>query len=241
MQTTLTTRATDRSPAFVVVTAMTPLVLGLMAYAADETSGLARAVLLALFSSGAAWGLAALVIGFLAPGRRLAIIAGVGGLIGATVVYYALIVFVSRRWQGGWLEDGTPADVMGLWSIARALGFWLVVSVVAGAVFGVLGDAVARASDRVGAAAAGVAWGLAAASGIHDLLVLARWVGWNGQATDIAVSAAMTIALATLVVAVLRRRRGPRGSGGMLALAATVSSGVGTAAWWLVESVRTAV
>lgn len=63
-------------------------------------------------------------------------------LVLATLVYYLLVLLVSRRWSGGTLEDGRSADLMGLRSVALMTAVWLAGSLVAGPLLGLLGQAV---------------------------------------------------------------------------------------------------
>ncbi|MFI7553264.1 hypothetical protein ACIBQ2_26385 [Micromonospora sediminimaris] len=122
--------------------------------------------MLTLTSNGFAWGAAALVAGYLA---RRAPMAATALLLVATTVYYGLILLVSRRWSGGTLEDGSSADAHGLLSVARAAGFWLLLSVGAGLVLGSLGYFVGNGTRHRSSAAAGLAFGMLAAEGLYQL------------------------------------------------------------------------
>ncbi|MET7396779.1 hypothetical protein ABZS66_25180 [Dactylosporangium sp. NPDC005572] len=139
--------------------------LGLLAVLADAPDGVLRAVMAALTSSGLAWGLAAFLAGRSTAGRRAAVLRATGTLVAATLAYYLLIVFVSRRWSGGTLEDGSSADAYALRSVALMTGFWLAGSLVAGPLLGLLGHTVRASSPRSAAGAAGVACGLLSAEG----------------------------------------------------------------------------
>ncbi|WP_238006716.1 DUF6518 family protein [Dactylosporangium sp. AC04546] len=139
--------------------------LGLLAFLADALDDVPRAVATAVTSSGLAWGLAAFLAGRSTAGRRAAVVRATGTLVSATLVYYLLVVFVSRRWSGGTLEDGSSADMHGLRSVALMTAVWLAGSLVAGPLLGLLGHAVRTGSPRWAAGAAGVACGLLSAEG----------------------------------------------------------------------------
>ncbi|WP_432984307.1 hypothetical protein [Dactylosporangium sp. CA-233914] len=180
-------------------------VLGLTAFGADYLDGWVQAAL----SSAAVWGSGALVAGRRAETRRQGAVAGAGALVVATLVYYLLIVFVSRRWQGQFLEDGSSGDMNGLLSIARATGFWLAGSVVGGAVLGLLGRLIAEGS----AIAAGVAWALLAGQGIATLTL-------SG------------VVLATVVVGLLVTRQTKYTTA---VLAAVVAGAASAGAWYVLQ------
>jgi hypothetical protein len=130
-----------RRPARRTVTVVvTAVVLGVLAFIADAVDGVAGQIVVAVVSSGLAWGLAALLTGRTATGRRTAVTGATVLLVSATLVYYLLILVVSRRWSGGTLQDGSSADRYGLRSLAVMTTAWLLVSVVAGPVLGLLGQ-----------------------------------------------------------------------------------------------------
>lgn len=98
-------------PAFRTVTVVvTAVALGVLAFLADAVDGTAGQIMVALVSSGLAWGLAALPAGRAAAARRRAVTGATVLLAAATFVYYLLILVVSRRWSGGALQDGSSAD-----------------------------------------------------------------------------------------------------------------------------------
>jgi hypothetical protein len=70
-------RPARRAVAIVVAGA----VLGLLAFAVDAIDGTARQVMIALVSSGLAWGSAALLTGHTAPDRRSAVTAATATLL----------------------------------------------------------------------------------------------------------------------------------------------------------------
>ena len=149
--------------------ALTGAALGVLAFMADAVDGLPGRIVVVVVSSGLAWGLAALLTGRVAPGRRSAVTGATVVLVAATLVYYLLILVVSRRWSGGTLQDGSSADRYGLRSLAVMTAVWLLVSVVAGPVFGLLGQ-MTRTMPMPGAAlAAGVACGLLSSQGWQEI------------------------------------------------------------------------
>jgi hypothetical protein len=110
-----------------------------------------------------------LLTGRTATCRRSAVTGATVLLVSATLVYYLLILVVSRRWSGGTLQDGSSADRYGLRSLAVMTTGWLLVSVVAGPVFGLLGQ-MTRTMPVPGAAlAAGVACGLLSGQGWQEI------------------------------------------------------------------------
>lgn len=97
-----------------VMIVLAAVVLGLLAFAADGIDGMTGRIMIAVVSSGLAWGSAALLAGLTAPDRRRAATDATVLLASATVVYYLLILVISRRWSGGVLADGSSADGYGL-------------------------------------------------------------------------------------------------------------------------------
>ncbi len=154
--------------------------LGLLAFIADLVEGIAGQLLIALTSSGFAWGLAAFLIGRIARDHRRAAIAGATVLGTATLIYYLLVLLVSRRWSGAQMIDpatglSVPADAYGLRSIAITAGLWLVGSAVAGPLMALLGQTVrSQATDRA-ALAAGVGCGLLSGEGWHSAWAIQVW------------------------------------------------------------------
>ncbi|GAA3344765.1 hypothetical protein GCM10020358_49310 [Amorphoplanes nipponensis] len=134
--------------------------LGLLAFVSDSFDAGAGQVLTALTSSGLAWGLAAFLAGRTAIDRRSAVIGATVLLVSATLVYYLLILVVSRRWSGGYLADGSSADLYGLRSVAIMTAAWLVASLIAGPMLGLLGHTTRAAPTRGSALAAGIVCGL---------------------------------------------------------------------------------
>ncbi|WP_213457131.1 hypothetical protein [Rhizomonospora bruguierae] len=98
----------------------------MLAFTADSVNGVAGHVMVALTSSGFAWGLAAVLAGRHADTVRRAVAGATGLLVLATVLYYLLILLVSRRWSGATLADGSSADMAGLRSVAIMPVVWLV-------------------------------------------------------------------------------------------------------------------
>lgn len=157
------------------IVAIAAVVLGLLAFAADAVEGIVGQVVVALTSSGFAWGLAAFLVGHSAAGARRAAARAAGLLALATLVYYLLVLVVSRRWSGGYLEDGRSADLQGLRSVAIMTAVWLVGSLVAGPTLGLLGYSVRVGGAPRAALAAGVTGGLLSGEGWHALVVAPPW------------------------------------------------------------------
>lgn len=155
-------------PRTVTVVAMA-VVLGVLAFLADAVDGGAGRIVVAVVSSGLAWGLAALLTGRAATDPRRAVTGSTVLLVSATLVYYLLILVVSRRWSGGTLQDGSSADRYGLRSLAVMTTAWLLVSVVAGPLFGLLGQMTKTMPVPGAALAAGVACGLLSSQGWQEI------------------------------------------------------------------------
>jgi len=152
-------------PARRAVIVVAAVVLGLLAFAADAIDGVAGQVVTAVVSSGLAWGSAALLAGWTATSRRGAVTGATALLASATLVYYLLILVVSRRWSGGYLADGSSANGYGLRSLAVMTTAWLLVSMVAGPSLGLLGRVTRTAPVPSAALAAGAACGLLSGQG----------------------------------------------------------------------------
>ncbi|MEU8660413.1 hypothetical protein [Actinoplanes philippinensis] len=157
---------------------VTGAALGVLAFSVDAVDGAARQVLIAMVSSGLAWGSAALLAGSAAPDRRSAVTDATALLGLATLVYYFLVLVISRRWSGGTLVDGSSADRYGLRSLAIMTTAWLLVSMVAGPSLGLLGQ-LARAARLPNAAlAAGAACGLLSGEGWLRITAAPPWRLW---------------------------------------------------------------
>jgi hypothetical protein len=152
-----------------VVIVVAAVGLGLLAFAADAVDGIAGRVVIALVSSGLAWGSAALFTGRSATDRRGAVTGPTVLLVSATVVYYLLVLLVSRRWSGGTLADGSSGDAYGLRSLAVMTTAWLLVSTVAGSALGLLGRMTRTARVPIAALAAGAACGLLSGQGWQEI------------------------------------------------------------------------
>jgi hypothetical protein len=215
------------------------VVLGLLAFAADAVDGFAaRQGVTALVSSGIAWGLAASLAGRAFPDRRGAATGATALLVSATLVYYLLILVVSRRWSGG-----SPVD--GLRSLAVMTAAWLLVSVVAGPSLGLLGRTT-RAAPTAGAAlAAGVACGLLSGQGRQEIVLTPPGLPWAIRGPEVVVDHGIgtaplieiVVPLAVLVWMATGRRLWP-------AWPVLVTSTVATAAlsalsWWFLLTAAT--
>ncbi|MEU8007704.1 hypothetical protein AB0B66_41645 [Catellatospora sp. NPDC049111] len=212
--------------------------LGTLAFLGDELPEGVGRIVLTLTSNGFAWGAAALVTGYLVRRARRAPVVATGLLLVATAVYYLLILVVSRRWSGGYTEDGSSYDLYGLISLVRAAGFWLGLAVGAGLVFGLLGHVVRNASPGLSAAAAGLSYGLLAAEGMYGLAT-ASWSMIDGPFVQAyVVSYAIQVPLALAVVTVLAARRSTPFAWAVYPASAVCSAGLGIALWSVVASIR---
>lgn len=212
--------------------------LGTLAFLGDELPGVAGRIVLTLTSNGFAWGAAALVTGYLVRRARRAPFVATGLLLVATAMYYQLILVVSRRWSGGYTEDGSPHDLYGLLGLARAAGFWLLLAVGAGLVLGLLGHIVRNGSPRLSAAAAGLAYGLLAAEGLYGLATAAWTMIDDPFVQAYVVSYAVQVPLALAVVTVLTARRRAPVAWAIYTASAVCAAGLGIAAWSVVASIR---
>ncbi|MEU4242385.1 hypothetical protein [Actinoplanes sp. NPDC026619] len=158
-----------------VAVGLTAVVLGALAFLADGVDGVAGRIVVVVVSSGLAWGLAAMLTGWTAAGRRSAMTGATLLLVSATLVYYLLILVVSRRWSGGSLQDGSSADWYGLRSLAVMTTAWLLISVIAGPVFGLLGRLTRTMPVPAAALAAGVACGLLSGEGWQEITATPPW------------------------------------------------------------------
>lgn len=165
---------------FAVVVGVAAIGLGLLAFVADLVEGVLGQVLVALTSSGFAWGLAAFLLGRWSVTRRRAMIGAATLLAAATVTYYLLVTLVSRRWSGGTVFDAETgmarsSDAYGLRSIAITAALWLAGSVIAGPLLAVLGQTVRSADHARAALAAGVGYGLLSGEGWYSLWRTPLW------------------------------------------------------------------
>jgi len=158
-----------------VVIVVAAVVLGLLAFAADGVDGVAGRVVTVLVSSGLAWGLAALLAGRAAGDRRGAMTGATVLLVSATLVYYLLILLVSRRWSGGSPADGSSGDGYGLRSLAVMTTAWLAISMIAGPSLGLLGQVTRAAPVPAAALAAGAACGLLSGQGWQEIAIAPLW------------------------------------------------------------------
>ncbi|MEV2240417.1 DUF6518 family protein [Micromonospora sp. NPDC049891] len=222
----------------VAMVAAAAVVLGLLAFLADSVAGVVGQVLIALTSSGFAWGLAAFLIGRWAATGRRAVAGATALLVTATLLYYLLVLTVSRRWSGGTLEDGSSADLLGLRSVAVMTALWLIGSIVAGPVLGKLGHVVRTGEASTSALALGAVCGLLSGEGWYAVMLAPPWqvltVADPGHADfvrGVVIGQLITIALPIVVLAWLATvhrlwRNVP------VLLATAVSSGALSAALW---------
>jgi hypothetical protein len=212
--------------------------LGALAFLGDELPKPVGQIVLTLTSNGCAWGAAALVAGYLVRRARRAPVVATALLLVATTVYYGLILTVSRRWSGGTLEDGSSADAYGLLSVARAAGFWLLLSVGAGLVLGSLGHVVRNGPRHRSAAATGLAFGMLAAEGLYQLSRHYYWPIPDDFVRAVVVSNAITVVLSLVVTVVLLACRSGRGAWWTYLGSAVLAGGLGAVLWSLIDMVR---
>ncbi|WP_328372797.1 hypothetical protein [Micromonospora zamorensis] len=162
-------------PSRTAMVATAAVTLGLLAFAADSVAGIAGQLLIALTSSGFAWGLTAVLVGRSADTARRAAIGATMLLVLATLLYYLLVLGVSRRWSGGHLEDGTSADLLGLRSVAIMTAAWLAAAVIAGPMLGMLGYVLRVGKPPTSALAAGGLCGLLSGDGWQSLVLAPPW------------------------------------------------------------------
>jgi hypothetical protein len=206
------------------------VLLGFAAFVGDAVPGRWGRLVLALTSSGLAWGLAALLAASTRRSSRSAMLASTSLLVIATMTYYVLILFVSRRWQ--------PTGAAGLSSVARAAAFWTLGSLCAGPLLGLLAWRLRSGGPRENAVLSGVVFGLFSAQGFHTLFFQTGWMSLDDFGRGLLQPAMVTIALSAVTTAYLAAGRQARG---LLLLSATVSAVMGTAMWWSVESARVLV
>lgn len=233
---TTVSRGTPRDRMLLLPAAGVPL--GVLAFLGDELPDTLGRIVLTLTSNGFAWGAAALVAGYLAGRARRAPVVATALLLVATTVYYGLILVVSRRWSGWTLEDGSSADAYGLLSVARAAGFWLLISVGAGLVLGSLGHLVRSGSHRRSSAAAGLAFGMLAAEGLQKLSHGYYWPIPNDFVLAIVVCNAVTVLLSLVVTVVVLVFRRPGRSWWIYLGSAAAAGGLGAVLWGFVDLVR---
>lgn len=90
-------------------------------------------------------------------------------------MYYLLILVVSRRWSGGSLADGSSADLYGLRSLAIMTAAWLMASLIAGPMLGLLGHRTRTTQTPGSALAAGIACGLLSGQGWQEIAAAPPW------------------------------------------------------------------
>jgi hypothetical protein len=213
------------------------IALGILAFAADFVDGAAGRIVVGLTSSGFVWGLTAFLFGRAAIIARQAAIGAAAVLVVATLLYYLLVLVVSRRWSGGTLEDGTSANLQGLRSVAVMTTVWLVGSVIAGPVFGLLGHLVRTGRTLPASAAAGLTAGLLSGEGLQALMWTRPWrlpaadPHWAEFVHGVLVSELVKIALLLAVLVWLVRAHHLRRGLPLMLTAATIS-GLLTALIW---------
>ncbi|MEV6343822.1 hypothetical protein [Actinoplanes sp. NPDC051851] len=193
-----------RGPAVASLVIVAGCAVGAAAFGVDYASGLSAKILTAATSSGFAWGLMALLAGY-ANARRavIAASAGAGSLLAATGTYYTLILFVSQRWRVGTTESGSSGAMDGLMSVARTASFWVVGSLLAGVVFGLLGRLIRHASPRRSAVLIGGLFALLSAQGWNNLAFHRIWLTMDEFGVGVLVYAVSIVVFSALAAALL--------------------------------------
>ncbi|HEX5540852.1 MAG TPA: DUF6518 family protein [Micromonospora sp.] len=145
--------------------------LGLAAYIPDTLNDSGAPYVNPFFSSGFAWGFAALLAGYMARRQRVSVVAGGATLAIAVIAYYSLILFVNQRWyvDASNTEDGLPSSA-GLLSVGRSIAFWALAGVSGGGMMGWLGWTIRQASAHRGSTALGAALGLLTGEAVFTLI-----------------------------------------------------------------------
>ncbi|WP_431728064.1 hypothetical protein [Verrucosispora sp. TAA-831] len=215
------------------------------AFVPDTLEGSTSELLLPVVSSGFAWGLVALLSAMFADKRSTAILFGVGTLWLATITYYSLILFVSRRWYhaADSFEGSRFGQWAGLMSVARSAGVWLAASVCAGALMGVLAHVMRHGTARSSTISMGISFGLLAGRGVFHLFhITVLWVGpYDSFALSKLHSALIEVLLvvASLAIAVWIRRRTVHLP--VLALTLVPAIVASAALWYAIEMIRPAL
>lgn len=204
------TRATSTerralAPWLPVIAVGVGILLGALAIAIDEASVPGGRLLVVVFSSGAAWGGAAVALGAIARNRLTAAVAGAVVVVAAVLAYYG-------GYQATGLRDATGS------SLSRAALIWGVIALPGGAVAGFLGwhARSGRGPQR------SVAWGCLAG------LLLGQGVAWAwryGFQPDVVFTSALVVPIAVLAW-------GVRHGGAAIAVPTAVVTAVSAAAIW---------
>lgn len=217
-----------------LVVSLSSVTLGAAAFLGDAVPGMLGTAMLVVTSSGLAWGLAALLFGFRQQTLRRAVVTSTVLLLGATAIYYLLILGVSQRWRGG----GGSANSLGLYSVGLSATFWAVASLCAGPILGFVAWRMKVGSSRESAILAGVVFGLFSAQGLHTLFFQNAWLILDDFGIRLLVSAILTIALSGLATGHLVRRMNLVAASRLVMLSAGVSAALGLALWRLAEVAR---
>ena len=216
--------------------------VGALAFAGDQFSGIAAALFTAITSSGASWGMLALAAGWSATSRASAARLGCLVLVVATVSYYVLTLAVGQRWRLGTLEDGQSAWASGLTSIGLALGFWLLASLFAGPVFGLLGNAAKSGTPRWSSLSVGFAFGLLSSQGWYTLVFQRIWMTLDDFGQGVLAGALAIVALSVIAAVSMLLRRQPENRRVPLTLAsALISSAAFTLCWYVLDQMRSTI
>jgi hypothetical protein len=242
------TRALDTGNAvetpkhYVRTVLLTSVALGIAAFLSDLVPGRPGAVLMVLTSSGFAWGLTALLVGFRQNTWQVAVLVSTATLLIATIVYYAMILGLSQRWRGGNLQDGSSADFISLLSVGRAAAFWAIASLCAGPVLGFIGWKIRVGSERQSSILVAASFGLLTAESFYTFIFrasLQEHLQYFGE--QFKQPAFFTIVLSAIAAFYLLRRRKIRAATVTFAAAIVLSVTIGVLLWRLASLARVLV
>lgn len=210
------------------------VILGAASFIGDVAPGMTGRIILAVFSTPAAWCMFALMTGYLYMHRFRSGVAAVCLLLLATTVYYVLVVASGTR-TGGYSMTGGGALSQDSWldetlSIARGLGFWAFASLAAGLFMGSLGYLIGSGSALQRSVSAGIAVGVSAGREIDSLVTIARY-GVNEATSQLILPALAGLTIACLTAAALLMAPGPRPKW-LIAVATSATSSLAIAALW---------
>ena len=215
--------------------------LGTVSLALDELSGPVGEVLRYVGGAAFAWGVAALMVAYVTPGRRAAQLRATVLLVTATVVYYGLVVVIGHRWRGATLADGSSAVWVSLASVGRAVLLWLVGAVLAGAVLGWLGEGIRSGSRHARAVSAGLAAGLLASQAVALAVRMGGLPTPDRLGWSLLISVGVTVLLAIAVPATMLGRANRAPSWWVYLITSVATTGLAAATWTQLEAFRSTI
>ncbi|ROO63334.1 hypothetical protein EDC02_5356 [Micromonospora sp. Llam0] len=191
-------------------------------------------------SSAAAWGAVALLVAMRTETRSFATLFGVATLCSSTATYYLLILVLSQRWKLGAETENFTLSHSGILSVVAANGFWLLLSIFAGATLGVLAHAIRSGPPARSAALTGITTGMLATEGTYTIIhVSFIWVGPLDSFTWARIqTASMQLLLAGLVLALIVTTRKLHHTWAVLLTSFIASISVGIALWLPLAEIR---